>query len=551
MRFVEETEAQWSAEQLAAAERQIEDQKREWEENRLAALRQEEERRTKQQEEDNEMLTFSREDATNQVGNRRNKHGNTFLGKHNKNKISKNKSSRTVGMNRRAGNSTASRRPNNRKRFNKRDSVRIDDKPRNVTQTVTANANRARRAIIKPKTIEQCDDVDNDPKHSDHIPNDNKQHNETKTSASISAVTKAPSETKMDVDEDSASDDAVVSEQKTPTRRKTLALKASDDDDDEDEEDEVTTTKLVNKKQKNSYNKFNSTPNTNTSKTENNDDSTSSDEELSKVLSLKSNHLNNSSRDQDVTDNDTNTDDDDNESEADESSECSSDDDSDDSIDKKQLIPNKLDHNSPRTRSRGTVKINLWTLDVSPILPGVKPVNKVRSGTPPSKKQKNQTNTKSVDKCNNKKSEDRDNLSISSESLIEECKTTKVSVVMTDVLTNVNIDVLQNNSVSSTSEIQETKTGTDTSTNTNTNTNANTRAETKTDAFKKPKGPLKHRNQKSLDAWVSKLPNATNAKRPATPIPNRTRRSIKSDDAILEPPKKLKTKTDTSNGPLT
>lgn len=36
----------------------------------------------------------------------------------------------------------------------------------------------------------------------------------------------------------------------------------------------------------------------------------------------------------------------------------------------------KKDSESPRTRSRGTVKINLWTLDVNPVLPDVKPVIK-------------------------------------------------------------------------------------------------------------------------------------------------------------------------------
>lgn len=45
---------------------------------------------------------------------------------------------------------------------------------------------------------------------------------------------------------------------------------------------------------------------------------------------------------------------------------------------------------SPRTRSRGTVNINLWTLDVKPLLPGVKTMlpspktttNKVKDGSP-------------------------------------------------------------------------------------------------------------------------------------------------------------------------
>ncbi|XP_022917364.2 helicase domino isoform X2 [Onthophagus taurus] len=67
MRFIEETEAAWSPEQLAAAEREIEEQKLEWERNRLAAMKEEEERRARELEEDNELLTFSREDAINQV----------------------------------------------------------------------------------------------------------------------------------------------------------------------------------------------------------------------------------------------------------------------------------------------------------------------------------------------------------------------------------------------------------------------------------------------------------------------------------------------------
>lgn len=67
MRFVEENEATWSAEQLAAAEAQIEQQKREWELGRLQAMKAEEERRMQEEELDEDLLTYSREDATNQV----------------------------------------------------------------------------------------------------------------------------------------------------------------------------------------------------------------------------------------------------------------------------------------------------------------------------------------------------------------------------------------------------------------------------------------------------------------------------------------------------
>nr|QVD39288.1 Helicase domino [Schistocerca gregaria] len=68
MRFVEETEAAWSAEQLAAAEAEIEQQKREWELGRLQALKEEEERCAHLSEDEEEQpLTFSRVAAHNQV----------------------------------------------------------------------------------------------------------------------------------------------------------------------------------------------------------------------------------------------------------------------------------------------------------------------------------------------------------------------------------------------------------------------------------------------------------------------------------------------------
>lgn len=73
MKFIEQTESAWSAEQLAAAARQIEDQKREWELNQMAAMKEEEERRQRELEEENDMITYTREDATNQVSFKRRK----------------------------------------------------------------------------------------------------------------------------------------------------------------------------------------------------------------------------------------------------------------------------------------------------------------------------------------------------------------------------------------------------------------------------------------------------------------------------------------------
>jgi len=66
MRFVEATGAAWTAEQLRAAEAELEAQKREWEANRLAAM-EKEEQLLKQETEAEELLTYSRKDASNQV----------------------------------------------------------------------------------------------------------------------------------------------------------------------------------------------------------------------------------------------------------------------------------------------------------------------------------------------------------------------------------------------------------------------------------------------------------------------------------------------------
>lgn len=69
MRFVEDTKETWTAIQLEAVEKEIEQQKREWEANRLAELQREEEERKRQEAEENNLLTYSREDSKNQVNN--------------------------------------------------------------------------------------------------------------------------------------------------------------------------------------------------------------------------------------------------------------------------------------------------------------------------------------------------------------------------------------------------------------------------------------------------------------------------------------------------
>lgn len=65
---------------------------------------------------------------------------------------------------------------------------------------------------------------------------------------------------------------------------------------------------------------------------------------------------------------------------------------------------NSIDPNSPRTRSRGAVKINLWTLDVSPILPGIKPVKPcIKTGKTIGDKSPTQNNSNCGSKRTNNK----------------------------------------------------------------------------------------------------------------------------------------------------
>lgn len=235
MRFIEETEAAWSAEQLAAAEREIEEQKREWEENRLAAMREEQERRAREMEEEADILTYSREDATNQVSAKSKK----ISGKLN----SSGKKVRRVVRN---AKSKADK--------NGEAEVTVVKKPK-------TNRMSLRKSNAKNEEIEVLDD---------------------NTQMSMSS----------DVD----------------------VVKVNGDSNDSNSKWSCTSEEI---------------------------------------------DIQNSE---------------------------SSDSDSLTSIPKHVLEPNRVDHNSPRTRSRGTVEINLWTLDVSPILPGVKPVKVCTASSPVPKK---------------------------------------------------------------------------------------------------------------------------------------------------------------------
>ncbi|XP_076286525.1 domino helicase isoform X2 [Lasioglossum baleicum] len=207
MKFVEESEGAFSAAQLAAAERELEEQKKEWELDRLRALREEEERRMRLADDDEKPLTFGREDAQNQVNN-----------------------------------------ASNSKKL--------------VSKKLPANSRGRRRRIGSSRR------------------NNSKSAQESESESET--TTESESESQEDVVEDSLDEESSHTESQS-----------QGDEDDEEEEDEANDSERGYPKRKNRSNK-----------------------------SFSQNHF---------------------------------------------------DLNSPRTRSRGNVKINLWTLDVSPILPGIKP----------------------------------------------------------------------------------------------------------------------------------------------------------------------------------
>lgn len=285
MRFVEETGGAWTAEQLRAAEAEIEQQKREWEANRLATLQKEEElRKIENQNED--FITYSREDAKNQV---------------------------------------------NKKVVNEK---KINNKPiPNVTKKqLTQLGRKTIQGTVKRKSF----------------PAKELQNKKRKVLLrNLKPKLTLPNSNEI--------------KQKTRTKRKTTSSSQK---------------YFIPTKGRNSL-RFGK-PRRRIPPIEvhqgNGNNITSSDEssqnsedysECSLDVMVDSNEANGTpnciNRQKNITSSD--------------ESEMSSRHSSHTSLNKLEFVENHVDVNSPRTRSRGSVKINLWTLDISPILPGVRPVN--------------------------------------------------------------------------------------------------------------------------------------------------------------------------------
>ena len=346
MRFVEETGGSWTAEQLRAAEAEIEQQKREWEANRLAALKKEEEDARQAELEENDIITYSREDAKNQVNN-----------------ISKPINRRLLKVKRGGGLTTKRRRG------------AVATVKKSSTVATAAASSKRRQIILNSKIKSKKRKVQNTKSSSfkrERTPKRTSRRNRTGTLSS-SNMNSGESRSSL-------------------SNGKHCANKAEENDaDDESPAEESANSSTVENSMQTS---------------EDFDDSECSLDVMYDSIAEES-ETNTTSQDDDENNEHSNNEDVDDEEDAehgnydeedDNGEEISNNDSTSDSSNGKEnskgknirntsrrrfSVKNEIDINSPRTRSRGTVKLNLWTLDESPILPGFSKKKKSLNTTPP------------------------------------------------------------------------------------------------------------------------------------------------------------------------
>lgn len=329
MKFVEETEGTWTAIQLKAVEMEIEQQKRDWEANRMAAMQQEELERAKVEQEDNELLTFSREDALNKVNISRsnkkkleNKRDRIVRASENQNHSVKNQS-KVINSNNNSftRNGLVNETLEQNSKNNKSGESSKSPKQRSIEIRVSNNSSTINRRYTRNLVNKsQTDDV-----NSNSTPRALRRRiksNSIKSSRSNSLNSHRSNEKARS-----------TSESTTTTDKESTTQRTTPDDSDSD----VSLDVMID------------------SNDVNDSDSNSTNNHQQNVVRTVNLNFDSTSQDDDTIMNDVSND----------------------------LTPQKgADHNvnsdsikmtsSPRTRSRGTVKINLWTLDESPILPANK-----------------------------------------------------------------------------------------------------------------------------------------------------------------------------------
>lgn len=309
MRFVEETGANWAAIQLKAVEMEIEQQKREWEEKRLAQQQQQELEKQNVEKDESELLTYSREDSLNKVNIKSNK--KSILGKRKFENV--NHSSRTLQNSK---NSSSSNNSNGTATQN--GMMKENDK------SINNNKKEKEKIIAKspPKNVDGS--FKRTTRNTSRTTEDNSVGKPNSRITSILPRQRAMSR-KSDISSSSKSKKTVRSTSESTNRSTSMSRQTSiqEDSDSECSLDVMVDSNDVNDSDSNNSNH----------KAESNFDSTSQDDDT--IIN----------DDSTITDETT--------------------------IEKfpKSLQGEKKSTSSPRTRSRGTVNLNLWTLDDSPILP--------------------------------------------------------------------------------------------------------------------------------------------------------------------------------------
>lgn len=324
MRFVEETGGSWTAEQLRVAEAEIEQQKREWEANRLAALKKAEEDAKRAEEEENDLLTYSREDAKNQVNNKSLKRkpvNRRLLSIKRGSSMNKNRNRRRMGMQAKREQTFSTRRV---LRNNQSVAVVTPTKPEPSSNTSSIKASDNRRPMANVKRS-----VSTSPKKNEQLCAKRARRSEPKMNVSSD-----------DEDEEAASDNDQMKNNHASTNGSDCGGGDSDQPKSEEFNDSECSLDVM----------VDST------------DPPDSDDSAQSTYST-------SSEDEDGDDEDGNGNDDDDDDDVDGT-------DMEHEHSKENLnsttvsdVGGPIDVNSPRTRSAGRVKINLWTLDVSQILP--------------------------------------------------------------------------------------------------------------------------------------------------------------------------------------
>lgn len=306
MRFVEETGANWAAVQIRAVEMEIEQQKREWEEKRSIQRQQEELEKQRAEKEENEILTYSREDALNKV-NIRSKKNPQVLGKR---KSENANSSPKTNTQARKSNGTEVMRNGvvKSEKVLKTPPKKIDTTPRRNTRNTTnrsmldenSSSVKANSQRLPPRGTSRKSDRSTSI-HSNSVKSHTRSTSESTSRSTADSMSLQTATTTHSPDESDSE----------------CSLDVMIDSNDVNDSDSNSNQIAGNTKNRN---RFDST--SHDDDTLLNDDSTMTDETTIEKMSKKSVE----------TSDGKNT-------------------------------------SSPRTRSRGTVNVNLWTLDESPILP--------------------------------------------------------------------------------------------------------------------------------------------------------------------------------------